>query len=87
MPHPRKRTWTLGELARDQVYGLFFDAAENRWEAVQLEAMPVEVARHIMGADALRPSPVDRPADFPEDWARAPRTTWDLAPRRFWAVP
>ncbi len=32
MGHPRKRTWTLATLDRDQAYRLWFDHAANRWE-------------------------------------------------------
>jgi hypothetical protein len=32
MPHPHRRTWTLGTLDRDLVYRLVFDAEAFRWE-------------------------------------------------------
>ena len=36
MPHPHKRTWTLGDLDRDVMHRLWFDAVAFRWECVPL---------------------------------------------------
>lgn len=35
MPHPHRRTWTLGTLDRTAVYTLWFDAEAFRWEVAE----------------------------------------------------
>ena len=35
MPHPNRRTWTLGTLDRETSYRLWFDSEAFRWEVVE----------------------------------------------------
>lgn len=44
MPHPHRRTWTLGGLDRSLVYRLWFDPVAFRWEVVEAGAVPATTA-------------------------------------------
>jgi hypothetical protein len=69
MPHPHKRTWTLGGLDRDATYGLFFNHAENRWDVVELDVCPEEVFLVRYAPHGAR-SEADLPP-LPADWVPA----------------
>ncbi|MGN6600794.1 MAG: hypothetical protein ACTHMW_16125 [Actinomycetes bacterium] len=56
MPHPNRRTWTLGGLDRDASYRLWFDHEAFRWEVERL----AEDERPATDGPAEEPAPARR---------------------------
>lgn len=49
MPHPHRRTWTLGSLDRDLTYRLWFDPETFRWECAAVGTRSEDVEDQAAG--------------------------------------
>lgn len=63
MPSPNRRTWTLGSLDPGQVYVLWFDGQERRWEVRAVPALdPSADAQGTAPETAIDPERTGAPA-------------------------